>query len=428
MRWWPLPACLVCFAAGYLLGTHAAPPEPGRAPRRETPAFPEAPPAQTAAPESREAAGSVPAEVAVAAPDPESEPQDPEPDLGQLVVDFAGFDGPAYVRLEAPNVEGELDYEEQAADENGFVTCDLNPGEVLVRWESAGGLRRYAARARIEAGRVTRLRAADPCHGPLPEPAGLAILDVRVLGADGSPVPDVTLYLEGRPLVGTYAIRADTESRGRARLRAAAGEYVLEAGQRKERVSLGEGERKTLELRHEAWGEIAVDATLEGEYSVHLHDQPDSAGPLRITGKHRAPIHFPFLAPGAYDLRYCFLDGELRMNCAWPAARVLATFEVQAGRASHFAHDPGPGFLDVRVNAPEPVAQHRWELRIYLEKDRAHATRYDLAVEGDALGARVGPIPKGRYAVEVLADGAFLIRKDAMVAYGSTSLVITVTR
>jgi len=418
---------LICLAVGYLLGAMSAEPDAGRTSRASSaPGVPDRgpPPPPLAAPigEAAPAPDAAPPGVAVATPDPSSTTEDPDDEQGTLVVDFTGFDGPGWARLEATDMHGNLDYAEQEARDDRLASFGLYPGEVLVRWEDRGAMRRFAARARVEAGRVTRVLAADPRHVPLPDPPGFAVLDVRIAGTDGGWLADVDVSVAGRVLGGLYSIDVLTDPEGWARFRVRAGTYEVEVGDLLTFVSLQPGERRVLELRHEAHGEVAVDPTLEGIYA--LRPEGEHGAPGRVVSGDQKAVRFVFVPPGSYDLCYTFASGEYfgHWPDAQPETRVLANVEVRAGRAERFAHHPEPGFLEVSVDAAAAPAGRRWQMRVSSQGDATAALLHALEADGDALRGRTGPMAKGHYKVEILADGRVLSEQSVVVGYGPTRL------
>ncbi len=430
MRWWTVPALLLAFVAGYLLGTMSAGPEAGHAARapvaRDIPALPAAPPPlPTGVGESAQAHDAAPLEVIL--PDRASTAgEDADPEQGTLVVDFNGFEGSGLVRLESTDVEGNYNFMEQYADEDVQTFYQLAPGQVVVRWESRGAMRRFAARARIEAGRVTLLRAADPRHVPLPDPPGLAVLDVRVAGPDGQALPDTAVHLGGAVLEGQHWVSVAADAEGRVRFRVRGGSYEVQAGSRTEKVSIEAGERRTLELGHDTCGMVVVNPRLEGMYSLPARDGGSSMEP----GYHDGSVRFLFVPAGSYELWYDFSSAEFVRfpamgndpGTAGPDRRLLATLEVRPGRAERIEHRPEPGFLEVEVDAPAPARVTRWQMRVSRQGDEGSALDYGLASDGGALRARTGAMPKGKYNVEILADGRVVGKRNAIVAHGRTQL------
>lgn len=433
MRWWTLPALFVCLAAGYLAGSWKADRSAGRSRRADGAHLPgdrtEPPiPAPTAAPARPDPAPSPAPDtgLALAFPDAEDPPEDWE--YGILVVDFTGFDGPGWVRVESVDLDGSLDFLEEGVDDDGNSWIQLAPGEVTVRWESRGAMRRFAARARIEAGRVTRVLAADPRHVPLPEPSHLAVLDVRVKGPDGQCLTDAAVHLAGEVLEGQRWISVATDGDGGARFRVRGGSYLIQAGEREETISLDTGERRTLDLLHDATGMVVVDPVLEGIYALYPRDRGDAQmDGADFDGR---AVRFLFVPPGTYDLRYRFQCPEYfgHEPHARPDDRVLATLEVRAGRAERIPHHPEPGFLEVEIGAPRDVASRRWQMRIVSERDRAEVAVDALRIDGDRLRGRTAPLEKGCYNVEILADGETVLDRYVVIGYGPTELTAHLDR
>lgn len=425
MRWWPLPALLVCLAVGYLAGSWKADRSAGRSRRadsaqargeRTEPAIPE----PVAAPSDPAPSPAPHDDLALAVPDAADPPEESE--YGNLVVDFTGFDGPGSVRVESVDLDGTLDFIEEGVDEDGNSWIQLAPGEVTVRWESHGAMRRFAARARIAAGRVTRLAAADQRHVPLPEPAHLAVLEVRVKGPDGQCLTDAAVHLAGEVLEGQRWISVSTDGEGRARFRVRGGSYLVQAGEREETISLEAGERRTLDLLHEGSGMVVVDPALEGMYALRPRD--GGSAPMDGAYFEGGAVRFLFVPPGSYDLCYRFQCREYfgHEPDARPDDRVLATLEVRAGRADRIPHHPEPGFLEVEIGASKDAASRRWQMRIVSERDGADAVFDALRIDGEWLRGRTSSLEKGCYKVEILADGETVLNRHVVIGYGPTEL------
>lgn len=368
MRRWTLPALLVCVGAGYFLGVRTAEPRAARASRgADAHGIADRPPAPPPLAASIDGSARSPrtllSDVGVIVPDPRSTTEDPGAEQGTLVVDFSGFDGPAYARVEATDFEGNPDYEEEGADEDRLASFDLYPGEVLVRWEDRGAMRRFATRARIEAGLVTRVLAADPRRSPLPDPPGVAVL--RVAGAEGGGLPDVDVDLRGVVLGDRREISIRTDPDGRGRFRVRAGSYELQAGDKTEPVSLREGEQRVVELRHDAHGEVVIDPALEGIYALYARDGNDNA-PFHDGIEDHQAVRFAFVPPGSYDLHYMFRPRLVPAtpDTARPGTRVLASLEVRAGRAERRARHPEPGFLEIDVESGRAPPGER-QMRVF---------------------------------------------------------------
>jgi hypothetical protein len=201
------------------------------------------------------------------------------------------------------------------------------------------------------------------------------------------------------------------------------------AGDRRDAVSLGAGERRVLQLRHEAHGEVVVDPALEGQYSLLPSAEGAGGGPL-VQADRGGAVRFPFVEPGSYELWYRFTAAAMvtpSEGSGWPDRRLVGSIAVRAGRVERLADAPEPGFLEVGVD-PGTTAAGRWQARVSSPDGAAATLLLGLEAEGGALRGRTGPMAKGLYRVEILADGRVVKEQRAVVGHGRTRLEVELPR
>lgn len=224
----------------------AAAPPPSAATSRDPSAAPEEPatpePAAERAPVAPQAA--LPADA------------DVEEGLGRIEIDFGDDATGRDVGFEVTTLGGKRETWPFSAQE-GLAWEDVPPGEYLPFWTRADRLGRWGARVRVEAGRVTRLRADDPALVfELPMRPGTGCVDVEVRTAGGMPLPHVEIVLQGRGSAGVEQLEGWTNGDGRARFECLPGPCTVRAGGRSVPATVVAGQRVEVHVRPDGEGDL----------------------------------------------------------------------------------------------------------------------------------------------------------------------------
>jgi hypothetical protein len=278
---------------------------------------------------------------------------DADEGTGWVEVDFEGFDGEPMARIDGVGMEGLPDYEERGSGD-GVVRFEVAAGEYRVSWRAPGDLRRYAARVHVESGRTTRLDAANPDYA-LPDSlsAGLGILDVRLVPADGRAWEGVTVSVVGVGMFGREETERKTNAEGRCRFRLRAGDYELGVNARKMPLTLAAGQRRAVEFGPADEGDLVVECSEERAFALRSRDGQRNLS--RFTNEHEDVVRvgYLFIPPGVYDLSYR-PSGRRRVllpgvNSGESSARRIAELVVRPREATVFRFRPPTNALTVTV-------------------------------------------------------------------------------
>jgi len=347
-------------------------------------------------------------------------------EFGWLEVDFTGFPGRAAVRIEGTTMHGQRDYAEHGSDSTDRVRVELAPGIHVVTWEGAGGMNRYRARVRIDAGRVTFVRATDEALGVNDAEHGLAVVTVAVLDRDGRRRSGVLVRTRGASFDIEEEWEQRTDERGNCRFRLRSGSYVVGVGAVERPVRLAE--RADVEFRSgEGYGEVPVSPALPGAYRL----RPKDGRELRPNVQGPSAIGFVFVTPGRYALTYRYRGPRSEADPPdgfMPDELVVAELDVRGGTATVVPHTAAPGVIEVRVTRPTDDAPSELIEAIITPLDSDRATRRQLTRRVDVNGratfvAKVGPLDPGWHKMEIVArDRAWL--RYALVGFGRTTVTV----
>jgi len=324
---------LAGLAIGYLAGrgTTPAPGPPRSTPVREAEPLPERAPLRVAGPvREPEPAAVMPSEDV--RPLPGRDP--PEEGHGLLVVDFTGVDveEPTFrvpvTLLNGCMVQYEADW---LAESSGLATMELRAGTYHPSWTLPGRVGRFGRPVVIEAGRVTRLSAGDPADArELPPLDGTGRLHVRVLSAEGVPVPGLRVALEADLEAFDDENEGWTDSSGGWTFDARPGAATVRVGDQLTPVTIRLGHTSVIEIRPVDVGDLQFDLPEEIRVGFALSRIGEQRGGVR-DDLHRCgrPHFWSYLAQGEYEVRWR------------GGGAVIGTAHVRAGEETRFAGPPG---------------------------------------------------------------------------------------
>ncbi len=334
-----LALLLLAAVLGFVVGRLTAKEEGGLRGPRSTPAPP--PERGTHSSDQVVAAEEPPQAVEIDEPSPSgdvvlpSEPSEESGDDGILLVDLGGLPC-AWVG----NVDIVGAYEQEGIDAQGGEPARFQgaPGTYDVWWLDREG-RRLGTRARIDAGKVTRMRVADHPTGA-PVPRGLGVLSLFVEAAEGGGLCADVAITDGR-----YSLEVRTNGNGHASSVIRPGRYRLIVGSHVSEAVVEEGRTTSHWIAHGREGDLVLvaDRMLRitshpaGEPRERIDDASDSAWTWVGAPPGSATV-VPYLAEGEYDLFIPYSFGA-------PLARVT----VHAGRATRFRCVPPAGGVLVRT-------------------------------------------------------------------------------
>lgn len=409
-----LALLLLAAAAGFVVGRLTVPEERGRGGERR---------ATTPPPDAREQAidGNVRTEPTPPAPEVEvaatsaevvqpSEPSEEEEERGTLVVDMAGVSGDRQIWVGCLDMFGGFELDHGGAWSEGDLDAHVTePGTYDVWWLDAQG-RRLGTRVRLEAGKVTRVRAAEH-RTEAPTPKGLGALSIFVQAAGGGGQrAAVVIHDQRRDFpVWTNALGYASEVIRPGRYRVTVGGDRPWATTTPREVVVEEGRTTSFRIAHEREGDLVFVAERPLDISVYpvggghssaifIHDNnldwiPDasSAGvtlslPYLPEGEYETHIPFSLGVPIA---RFNVRAGQLtRIRCEMPKGGVRVQLTVPEGC---------PPYVEVELRRAEPISGHPATsmnasagspLEIVLTPGRYRVTaRYADAEEDDAKGS-----------------------------------------
>lgn len=306
-------------------------PAPSREVRLEEPlAAAPAPPSHA---KKRKDARSLPAPVAPV----ESVQSGPvlEAGLGRVEVDVAGSDV-TQATLTGRGLEGPETMDRGAED--AVIRFDVVPGTYRLEWWPDGAMSERALRVRVEADRVTRVRAADPATpDQFPIPDGLGRIDVTVLERDGTPMEDATVRVVGTGMQGPEDTLQTTTAEGRARFHLRAGPVRVRVGGQEHRVGVAEGETVRVEFRYEGEGEVLF-AGRAGHVALRRRGEPSWEASWGVYEERRTRL--VYVPPGEYEIGY------------HGATRSGGFVTVGRGETVRFEIPKPPGRIRVEIVAP----------------------------------------------------------------------------
>lgn len=390
-----LVAVLVLAAAtgGFLLGRLTAPEQGGRGGQRHAAPAPMVPPA--IAPESSAAQASVQHETATPAAVDETAGIAAAADeivlpthagentaWPQLDVDFEGFEGQRTAWIASRTITGGLVLEKFEAGDNGVAWCMPEPGVYEVWWFDSEGTRR-GTRVRMEAGQVTRVRAAD--HGLAPLPKGLGAVKVELTALSGGVLADKTINV-GR--AGGYSSEsATTDLRGQADIVVAPGRYFVSFVDHESEIVVEEGRTTFHRIVHGREGELVLVAEKDCRISIEpvgrdgfWYDSADFVGTEAV---------MPYLRAGEYDIVLSDLV---------PLGRVT----IRAGQSSRFRCKVPSGGVAVSLVRPGHDKLGKASVSIRSVADGRETSR---SVDRDEPTGQVTlTLPSGRYMVTASSE------------------------
>jgi hypothetical protein len=409
---------LLAAIAGFAVGRLTAPGEGGRGGGRAAAIAP--PEARALALEENAGAEATPAAPEVEAPATPagvvlpSEPSD-EPERGTLVVDMEGVPGDRVISVGSVGILGGFDWDQgEEAWEGDVVTHWTEPGTCDVWWLDAEG-RRLGTRVKLEAGKVTRVRAADH-RAEAPIPRGLGVLSLFVEAAGGGGLStEVSIYDER----GDLPVWTNALGHGSTVIRP--GRYSVTVGSPRSwavttprEVAVEEGRTTSLRIAHVREGDLVLVADWPLDISVHpVGGRPHSSEVfiwdndsdwMSDASNSGATFSLPYLAEGEYEIlapfslgapiaRFAIHEGQVtRVRCEMPKGGVRVRLTVPEGSPSDA--------LEIVLRLTEPIAGRPSEsmnaaagspFEIALPPGRYRVTaRYQDAEEGDGTAPAQG--------------------------------------
>jgi hypothetical protein len=324
-----------------------------------------------------------------------SEPSEEPGDGGILLVDLGGRPC-AWVG----NVEILGGYDQVGIDaEEDQARCFWAPGIYDVWWLDQEG-RRLGTRARIDAGKVTRLRVADH-RAAAPVPRGFGVLSLFVEAADGAGLGAHVAIHDGHDSIDVW-----TNDDGYASSVIRPGLYRLSVGNHVSEAAVEEGRTTAHRIAHGPEGDLVLVADRMLNISVHRGGDPGLCWNGSIGAPPGSAETVPYLAEGEYDLFIPYSFGA-------PLARV----KVHAGRATRFRCEPPAGGVVVRV-VPESG-------QVYIGRGLGGDTNTPQELTRLPRGGRPDPIVlmPGRYVLTAYASGC----NPASTEFGVSDRVVEVT-
>jgi hypothetical protein len=340
MNWKHLLFLAVGFAAGLAVGLSRSPSPETRAPARPittTEKVPAAAREEQVPDDAPQQDRAVEAKEATQSESPPIGPQEMAPaeldvseGYGIVEVDFNGVDCDPEFNVDVRGLSGEWDELESSTEKDRRIArLELPPGTHLPHWKVPGRLRRCGVSVRVEAGRVTRVHAADSSNViALPVRSGFARLEVIVRGLDGAPLPGARILVEGATSAGPDSVDGRTDKLGRWQLELLPGARTVVVGARRVPVQLIEGQISRIEIEPAGQGMLLFEPLGLGsavwvtplDSDVEWQDSR-----IRFTEGGKTRYGAAYLAPGEY-----------RLSCGGyhSGARILGRASIRRGQTT----------------------------------------------------------------------------------------------
>ncbi|HEX5135521.1 MAG TPA: hypothetical protein VFY93_00985 [Planctomycetota bacterium] len=257
---------------------------------------------------------------------PPSELSDDAGEDGVLLVELDGLPG-AWVG----NVDIVGAYETEEIETGGGEEALFRgaPGTYDVWWLDRDG-RRLGTRARLEAGKITRLRSADH-RTAAAVPSGLGVLSVFVEAAEGGGLRAHIDISDGR-----YSIDTWTNDDGHASMMIRPGRYTLVVGDHRSESVVEAGRTTFHRIAHDREGDLVLVADRLLRIDVKPAGSLESCWEDTIGAPPGSMTPVPYLMAGEYDIFIPYAFGvpfarasvhagrATRLRCEAPKGGVLA--------------------------------------------------------------------------------------------------------
>lgn len=304
-----------------------------------------------------------------------------EEEYEHLEVDFEGFQGERTAWVAVRTIQGGVTEEDWGVEAASYI--GLRPGTYEVWWYDGEG-NRLGTSAKIEVGKVTRLRAIDH-RGPAPTPKGLGILKVHVGASWGGVIAGARVDICDWD--NWECLLLETDARGQVTVALLPGRYHVQIGDQESEAVVEEGRTTLHRIGHVREGDLVPVSDRPLHVSVQ-RTEPPNGWSCRVDRGADAVI--PYLAEGEYQV---LLEGLV------PLGGVV----VRAGQTSRFRCEAPQGGIAVRLLKPGVERFGRAEVTIRRGID-GRETKRD--VNADVTPDPVNlDLPPGCYVVTASADG-----------------------
>jgi hypothetical protein len=296
----------------------------------------------------------------------------------RLEVDFAGFQGErtAWVALRA--MQGGVEPQDWQADDDGVASGVLSPGTYEVWWFDADGSW-LGTRARVEEGKVTRLRVIEH-RGAGSVPKGVGLLRLEVEACSGGGLGGEVVWIGADD-----ALMVETDAHGRAIVPLAPGRYSVEIGEHRSEAVIEEDRTTIHRIRHDREGDLVLVSERPGRIFIQRFD-PGYGDSRWVGGGADAVV--PYVLEGDFEIT---LEGLL----------LLGRARVVAGQTTRFRCELPLGGISVRLLKPGHAIFGRADVEVRRVAD-GRETRRDVHSNGEPEPTAF-VLPPGRYVVTASA-------------------------